>query len=326
MGKDIKYVKNDNLPLIKSGFRGNVLINGRFSPYEEYHGTGFFKMMKWVLSKNPQKSDLIREKSITPVERIKSFEKNSIYWLGHSSFYINAGCVSFITDPVFFDLVTNKRDTPPPVEPADIKNIDYLLISHDHYDHLSLRSVSSLIKNNESMEALLPLNTGSLFDNCLLKSVPRQEAGWFQEYDVKNGVKVIFLPAAHWCRRGLFDMNKRLWGGFLIDTGAVKIYFAGDTAYNENMFRDIRGTIGAPDICLMPIGSYSPWYIMRDHHMNPEEAAAAFRILGGEIFIPMHYGTYTLSSEPAGEPPKRLKKVLDGKNTVMLNIGGRYKL
>ena len=265
----------------------------------------------------------MQEKAITKVEKIDQFKNNAIYWLGHSCFYINYKGITIITDPVFFDLLTNKRDTELPFNINDLKNIDYLLISHDHYDHLSIKSIKSLLKNSPNLKALLPLKTGALFKGI---NIDYEEAGWYQQYNTNENVKISFLPSDHWCRRSMFDQNKRLWGSFLIDFHNIKIYFAGDTAYNSSMFQEINQVCGNMDICLMPIGSYSPAFMMKDHHTNPEEAAALFNILGGSKFIPMHYGTYTLSSEPASEPVKRIKKVVDKDKLEILNIGGVYDL
>lgn len=327
MADHIEYVLNKNLPLLKADFKGNILINGRFSATLNKKKTHFFKTIRWLTKSNPQKKQLISEKSIIKVNKINKFEENKIYWLGHSCFYINIAGISFITDPVFFDLLTNKRNTELPFNIDDLKDISYVLISHDHYDHLSVKSLSCLLKNSPDMEALLPYGTAEFFNSCPLKWISRQEACWFQSYiDLKENVKVTFLPADHWCRRSLFDQNKRLWGSFMIEYNGIKIFFAGDTAYNEEMYKDIKDVMGSPDICLMPIGSYSPAFMMREHHINPEEAASLFNILGGKKFIPMHYGAYTLSSEPASEPVKRIKKVVDSDKLVLLDIGGVYNL
>lgn len=323
MSSKITYEYNHSLPFIKAGYTGNMLINGRFSKDENKKKTHIFKTLRWFIKKNPQKVQLLQEKAITKVEKIESFKKNTIYWLGHSCFYINYNGISLITDPVFFDLLTNKRDTILPFNIDDLKNIDYLLISHDHYDHLSIKSIKSILKNNPNIKALIPLKTGTLFKNI---SIDYEEAGWYQTYNTKENVKISFLPSDHWCRRSMFDQNKRLWGSFLIDFNGLKIYFAGDTAYNKSMFQDIRNVCGNMDICLMPVGSYSPAFMMKDHHTNPEEAADLFYTLGGTKFIPMHYGTYTMSSEPASEPVKRIKKVVDKEQLVILNIGGAYSL
>lgn len=323
MSNKITYEYNNNLPFIKAGYSGNILVNGRFSKDENRKKTHVFKTLRWFIKKNPQKEQLLQEKSITKVEKIENFKKNAVYWLGHSCFYINYNGISIITDPVFFDLLTNKRDTELPFNISDLKNIDYLLISHDHYDHLSIKSIKSILKSSPKIKALLPLKTGMLFKGI---NIDYEESGWYQTYTTDEKVKISFLPSDHWCRRSMFDQNKRLWGSFLIDFYDIKIYFAGDTAYNKNMFQEINKVCGNIDICLMPIGSYSPAFMMKDHHTNPEEAAALFHILGGKKFIPMHYGTYTMSSEPASEPIKRIKKVVDKEQLVLLNIGGVYDL
>lgn len=323
MSNKITYEYNNNLPFIKAGYSGNILVNGRFSRDINKKKTHVFKTLRWFIKKNPQKAHLLQEKAITKVEKIDHFKNNAIYWLGHSCFYINYKGITIITDPVFFDLLTNKRDTELPFNINDLKNIDYLLISHDHYDHLSIKSIKSLLKNSPNIKALLPLKTGALFKGI---NIDYEEAGWYQQYNTNENVKIWFLPSDHWCRRSIFDQNKRLWGSFLIDFHNIKIYFAGDTAYNSSMFQEINQVCGNMDICLMPIGSYSPAFMMKDHHTNPEEAAALFNILGGDKFIPMHYGTYTLSSEPASEPVNRIKKVVDKDKLEILNIGGVYDL
>lgn len=320
---NITYEYNKSLPFIKAGCNGNILVNGRFSKDENKKKTHVFKTLRWFIKKNPQKAHLLQEKAITKVEKIDQFKNNAIYWLGHSCFYINYKGITIITDPVFFDLLTNKRDTELPFNTNDLKNIDYLLISHDHYDHLSIKSIKSILENSPKIKALLPLKTGMLFKGI---NIDYEEAGWYQTYTTDEKVKISFLPSDHWCRRSMFDQNKRLWGSFLIDFNQFKIYFAGDTAYNKNMFQEIHKVCGDIDICLMPIGSYSPAFMMKDHHTNPEEAAALFNILDGKKFIPMHYGTYTMSSEPASEPVKRIKKVVDKEQLVLLNIGGVYDL
>ena len=162
MSNHIKYELNNNLPLLKADFSGNILVNGRFSKDLNKKKTHLFKTIRWLVKSNPQKEDLIKEKSLIKVNKINHFEDNKIYWLGHSCFYISIAGISFITDPVFFDLITNKRDTALPFNIDDLKNLSYLLISHDHYDHLSVKSISALLKNNPDMEALLPLRTAEL--------------------------------------------------------------------------------------------------------------------------------------------------------------------
>lgn len=176
----------------------------------------------------------------------------------HSSFIITLNEVTFITDPSFFDLPAVKREVPIPCDVNILNSIDYLLISHDHRDHFDKKSVNILVKNNPKINALLlPLNASHLFDTDKLSSVSKQEAGWYQEYNISSNVRVIFLPARHWGRRGLFDFNKTLWGSFLIIYESKKIFFGGDTAYDDEMFKSIHAEFGNIDICLLPIGAFN---------------------------------------------------------------------
>ena len=127
-------------------------------------------------------------------------------------------------------------------------------------------------------------------------------------------LEITYLPAAHWHRRGLTDLNQVLWGSFMIRVQDKLIYFAGDTAYAEH-FETIEARFGPVDIALMPIGAYKPAYMMAKSHVNPHEAAKAANVLRAGHVVPMHYGTFDLSDEPASEPLRQLTEV-DRKSVV----------
>jgi L-ascorbate metabolism protein UlaG (beta-lactamase superfamily) len=158
------------------------------------------------------------------------------------------------------------------------------------------------------MQAMVPLQMSSLL-KAAVPGLVVQEAGWYQQFTIaeETGVEIIYLPAAHWHQRGLNDMNKVLWGSFLLRTPHWQLYFAGDTAYKDH-FKEINQLFGAPDICFIPIGAYKPAFMMDKSHLNPAEAVQAFNELGGKTFIPMHFGTFDLSDEPAGEPLRLLEQ------------------
>ncbi len=311
----IDYKTNSNLPVIKKGWKGNIVINGRFYNDNIQEKPPLWDVVKWKFSRDPQreekKSDTFKLSSCHFDSIKKSGDK--IIWLGHSSFIIIVEGVILITDPVFFDLSMVKREVPIPCDENCLNQIDYLLISHDHRDHLDKKSINIIAKNNQDIEMLLPLNASSVFNTKEFKNITKQEAGWYQEYKIKNNIRIIFLPARHWGRRGLFDFNKILWGSFLIIAGKTKIFFSGDTAYDNKMFKEIQSEFGTIDICILPIGAYSPTFIMKTSHTTPEEAIKIFNDLKGKLFVPMHYGTYDLSDEPLGEPIKRLEKYFESK-------------
>jgi len=315
-GNIIDYKTNAELPVIKNGWKGNIVINSKFHNNSIEEKPPLWDVVKWKLSRNPQrkekKSDTFKLSSYHLDSITKTDDK--IIWLGHSCFIVIVNGITLITDPIFFDLsMVVKREVPIPCNVSCLNPIDYLLVSHDHRDHFDKKSAGIIAENNPNIEALLPLNASRIFDTNKLRKIVKQEAGWFQEYKIRGDIRIIFLPAQHWGRRGLFDFNKTLWGSFLIIVGGIKIFFSGDTAYDDKMFKEIHSEFGDIDLCMLPIGAYSPKFVMKTSHTTPEEAVNIFNDLGGKLFIPMHYGTYDLSDEPLGEPIKRLEKCFDTK-------------
>jgi len=314
----INYCYNNKLPILKKGWKGNIQINNRFYNSKNSVKSPVTSVLKWKISGNPQKEEKKNDTFKLSIKPINDFNQseNQLIWLGHASFLIRFEGVNLITDPIFFDIPTTKREVDLPCEIDQIKNIDYLLLSHDHRDHFDIKSLKKLIENNPKIDALIPLGMNKVLKKNKLKINKTQEAGWYQSYQINNDFKIVFLPASHWGRRGLFDFNKTLWGGFLLIGKTKKIYFSGDTAYDDTLFKEIHNEFGDIDVCLLPIGAYSPSFIMKQSHTTPEEAYQIFNDLHGKTFIPMHYGTYDLSDEPLGEPIKRLKVCFKNDNRL----------
>ena len=302
---------NPDLPFVRPDFPGNYFQNGQFH-HAQYASSeaSLGRVLRWQLSANPQKS----EKQIDPF-RVKCIRGNSflnsaedmLVWLGHASFFIRMQGITIITDPCWTDLPMIKRQVGLPCAVNDFTDIDYLLLSHGHRDHYDTNCVNQLIVQNPGMEVLLPLKLSELLGSQR-ESVPHQEAAWWQQFHVKPGLEIIFLPAKHWNRRWLHDFNQQLWGSFLIRSDSCSIYFAGDSAYAGH-FAEIRQLLGPPDISLLPVGAYKPPFMMQEAHMNPAEALQAFHDLESKTLIPTHYGTYDLSDEPLGEPVRTLKAI-----------------
>jgi L-ascorbate metabolism protein UlaG (beta-lactamase superfamily) len=124
--------------------------------------------------------------------------------------------------------------------------------------------------------------------------------------DGEKDIKIHFLPAHHWSGRGLFDINKSLWGSWMIETPKYKIYFAGDTGYAGH-FRQISEKFSSIDIVLMPIGPEEPRTMMKDSHVGVDEALQAFQDLQAKHFIPMHWGTFKFGADTFDLPIKKLQ-------------------
>lgn len=274
------------------------------------------KVIRWKLSPNPQRKEKKKDVFKLDVCRdsIPRAYNDILIWLGHSSFFMRINECSYLIDPIFSDLPTAKRKVLNPYTVQSLGKVDYILISHAHFDHFDINTVKEIVKWNPDVEILGPLGINKLLKEQEFERIRIQEAGWFQIFDTKGGNEITYLPAKHWHRRSLFDFNKILWGGFGIRTNKLKIYFAGDTAMDINFFRQIREIYDDFDICILPIGAYSPQFLMADEHINPREAIDAFVALNGNYLIPMHYGTYDMSDEPLGEPIRLLHQYASENN------------
>lgn len=305
------YIRNEKLPVILKGFAGNIIRDGVFTDPDHTMDLSFFRVLRWKFSTNPQAEEKKKDPftlNIIPSPEIFDMKKDMIVWLGHASFLVRIDGKTFLIDPVLADLPLNKRLCGLPVQTGDVKNIDYILVSHSHLDHLD----STTIKNGDfkNSRALIPLGMTKTIKN-FNDSIVSEEAGWFQKYSTEEP-EVYFLPARHWSRRSIFDFNETLWGSFIIKGKKKTIYFAGDSAYGTH-FSQIAQIFRKIDIALMPVGAYKPAYIMKKNHMTPEEAVQASNDLGARQFIPMHYGTFDLSDEPPGEPLRFIREINDRK-------------
>ncbi|MDA3900489.1 MAG: MBL fold metallo-hydrolase [Spirochaetes bacterium] len=307
---------NPDLPFITPDFTGNpVTDNDRFMNMKSTRETGVFDIIKWKFSKNPQaeekKSDTFRLQVTLNSSFIDS-DKDLIVWLGHASFFIRIDGITILTDPIFGKATVVPRETGVACNTDMFKNIDYLLISHNHRDHLDLDTLKEIYKNNPNIHALIPLKMSSDLTGDLT-AMQYTEAGWYQNYNLSHPITITFLPTQHWSKRWLRDENRSLWGSFMIQGKNKILYFGADSAYAD-FYKKFAEIFPQIDYALIPIGAYKPAYIMKDSHMTPEEALDSFNDLNAKIMIPMHYGTYDLADEPIGEPIIRLRSAAAKQN------------
>jgi L-ascorbate metabolism protein UlaG (beta-lactamase superfamily) len=325
-----------NNPALKNhypkNFRGTPMDKqGRFLNLDGPMELGFKQVMKWKLGGNPHKEEKKNDHWKAEVTRDASFlsgKQDCLVWLGHASFFIRINGLKLLVDPVFYGLPMVPRMSEFPVDPSLFTNIDYLLISHNHRDHCDQKSIKLLAKNNPEMKVL----TGLKLELLLKKWLRGQEiepAGWYQQYNTPAGLDVFYLPSKHWSRRLLKDTNESLWGAFVIQHNGKTIYFSGDTGYSDH-FKVLPELFPYLDICIIGCGAYSPRWFMRSNHIDPEDAVKAFHESGAKLMIPMHYGCFDLSDEPAGEPVRILRKISEQDNLQdkikIIPIGEALKL
>lgn len=304
MVQGITFMKNDRLKTIHPQWRGNPLAKGRFFNRQHRHRHGVVSILKWRLSPNPQRKEKRQIKWDPKVNFLTSLDAakgDCLIWLGHNSFFMQIAGKRIMLDPIFNGIPFVKRQSKLPADPNIFTNIDYLLISHDHFDHLSRSSIKILYKNNPKMKLFCGMGTGELIHGWF-KKMETIESGWYQQIE-DDGLKITFLPAQHWSKRSFKDGGKRLWGAFMIEGNGMSIYYSGDTGY-ANHFTEIPELFGNPDYALLGIGAYKPRWFMRANHISPCDALTASIEMGAGITIPMHYGTFDLSDEPLHDPPK----------------------
>ena len=252
---------------------------------------------------------------INKVDVLKNLNKyktgNYIAWIGHATFLIKLGKTTIITDPVFEKnmgplIFGPKRYVDPAINLDEIPNVDLFLLTHNHYDHLSTRTIQRF--PYKKSKVLAPLKLGKYFTKNGFSDV--SEMDWYDQIKV-NDLKITLVPAVHWSKRSLWDTNKTLWGSFLIEYKNKKIFFASDTGYG-NIYKELGEKYGPIDLTFINIGAYNfyPMAPQKDksiYHTNPEEALNIGKDLKSKKVLGMHWGTVVLSLEPLFEPPKRFK-------------------
>jgi len=199
-----------------------------------------------------------------------------------------------------------KRYVDPAIDLKEIPEVNLFLLTHNHYDHLSTRTIQKF--PFKKAKVLAPLKLGKYFKRNGYADV--NEMDWYDEIKV-NDLKITFLPAVHWSKRSLWDTNKTLWGNFLIEYKNKKIFFACDTGYG-NIYKELGKKYGPIDLTFINIGAYNfyPMSPQKDksiYHTNPEEALNIGQDLKSKKVLGMHWGTVVLSLEPIFDPPKRFK-------------------
>lgn len=224
MGERITFRKNEQLRTVNPRWRGNPTANGKFFNRQHRWRPGMGSVLKWRFSPNPQRKEKRTVKWNPKVHFLRSLEGvvgNSLVWLGHNSFFIQLGGKRIMIDPVFGSIPFVKRRSQCPANPSIFKNIDYLLISHDHFDHLDKPSVSLLVKENPQMKLFCGIGTGELIQSWF-PSLTVIEAAWYQQHS-EGDFYLTFLPAQHWSKRGVSDGGERLWGAFMIQADGITI-------------------------------------------------------------------------------------------------------
>ena len=321
----LKYTGILLLIFVLSSCSGSVQIydspnfnpeTGRFQhPDGDKHDKSFADMLGLARSYFSRSPDEWEKKGFPVIETSKDdlgdFSENVI-WVGHATLLLNYDHVTVLTDPQFsgraspFQFAGPKRVTPVPFSITDLPEIDIVIISHNHYDHLDEASIRQLARLQPDIRYLVPLGLAPLLRTWGAQNV--EELDWWQP--VRHGdVLIQPTPVQHWSKRTTLDRNKTLWAGWMLQWPDFSFYFAGDTGYSAD-FRETAKRLGSPTLAAIPIGAYEPRDFMKSSHVNPEEAVTIFQDMGARYAIGIHWGTFKLTLEEMNEPPIRLEAAL----------------
>ena len=295
-----------------------------FDPDKEHHGDGEFVSVKrgsflghWRMRMRedpPPPRDPQEVMSIVgeaDLELITSpAEVPRVTWIGHATALVQYRGVNYLTDPHLtqypfaYEFWVEPRYTQPALSHEQMPPIDFIVISHNHFDSLDHRTVEMF---GDSVLWYVPLGLKAWFIDVGVSADRIVELDWWQSHRYAARVEVTLTPAQHWSRRTIWDTNKTLWGGWAIRIDDFNSYFVGDSGYNETMFKQIGERLGPFRLALIPIGAYAPRYFMGSAHVDPVQAVDIHLEVRAEQSLPIHWGTFQLTIEPILEPAELLR-------------------
>ncbi len=243
-------------------------------------------------------------------EGMSTEEGVTFTWYGHATVLVELDGFKVLTDPIWsarcspFSWIGPERYVPPPIELEALPEVDAVIISHDHYDHLDEATVRALAERGATF--YVPLGVGAHLERW---GVTRfEELDWWQaavvhDEDTGAQLRLQATPAQHFSGRGALKQDQTLWASWAILGPKHRVWFGGDTGYFEGVFEEMGKLLGPFDLTIVPIGAYDP--LWPEIHLNPEEAVTTHRVMRGEAMLPIHWGTFNLAVHPWDEPIER---------------------
>jgi len=232
--------------------------------------------------------------------------------IGNATTLVQMDGVNILTDPTWSERASPvswagvRRARPAGVRFEDLPEIHAVLISHNHYDHLDIPTLKRL-EREHSPRFCVGLGNAALLRRHGIRDVV--ELDWWDTLPLNDEVVLTATPAQHFSGRGLFDRNRTLWVGYVMNGPSGVAYFAGDTGWGPH-FQQVHERFGAVRLAILPIGAYEPAWFMQPIHISPAEAVDAHEVLEAGVSVAMHYGTFNLADDGQDEPVHALQSAL----------------
>lgn len=289
-------------------------FNGKtfFSPYG-MAPKGFLDLLRWQWAGGREAwPKEVVNKTYPPLPTKMNEGETFVTFVNHASLLLQWPGANLLTDPVWSPRVSPlsfagpRRIRQPGLAFEKLPKIDFVLVSHNHYDHLDEPTIQRLVKKHDPL-FFIALGDGVHFQK--IRGARYQEMDWWETVSPQAGLKIHYLPAQHWSARGLHDRNRSLWGSFFIEGAGASVYFAGDSGYSRH-FAEIASRFPSIDLALLPIGAYEPRWFMKEQHMNPADAVRAHQDLKARKSLGIHFGTWQLTDEGFQKPTEDLARAL----------------
>ncbi|MBS1533099.1 MAG: MBL fold metallo-hydrolase [Bacteroidetes bacterium] len=289
--------------------------SGKFLNPIPTKAAGLDKLLPILREYAGNKAETVPQKAVGPFNTDPSVYNKKvsgglrITWMGHSSLLIEIDGKRILTDPVwserasFLSFMGPKRFFTPPLPLEDLPPLDAVLISHDHYDHLDKQTIKFFA--GKEIDFYCSLGVKQYLERWGIDATCITEMDWGDSVLIGGDLVVTAAPARHFSGRGILDRNTTLWSSFVIHGPAHNIFYGADSGWFPG-FKDIGDAFGPFDLTMLEIGAYGKYW--PDIHMGPDHAANAHLALRGKLMMPIHWGTFNLSTHDWFEPIERLQQ------------------
>lgn len=287
-----------------------ALLGHYINPHERKILRGFRHFLLWQIGyyndpypPQPPPQDFVFP---NPQDNL-DFTRPLATWINHSTFWVQLFGRNILVDPIWnercspFNFIGPKRRHPPPIQLDKFEKVDVVILTHNHYDHMDRETIFTLQRLYPTISWVVPRGVKSWFQRRL-PHAQVVEIDWWQSIEI-DGMKFTGVPAQHFSGRGIFDRNRTVWMGVVLEMEGKRVYFAGDTGYNDHDFKEIGKKFGSMDLSLLPVGAYAPRRFMKGVHVNPSDAVQIHEDVCSKQSLGGHWWTFRLSVEEPNRPP-----------------------